>query len=133
MWNFFSTYLFLQTILTLKVKLYKTVSIKYNLKQSITVLSSIAHGFLNILMAQADMVNDLKNARSKKPLKSLNHLPNNTENPFDESSLNPPDTNAISSNPTGITSPPPFYTNCSNRISKMTRFKYLLKRSKTPY
>ena len=73
------------------------------------------------------MVNDLKNARSKKPPKSLNHLPNKTENPFDESSLNPPDTNAISSNPTGITSPPPFYTNRPNRISKMTRFKYLLK------
>ena len=55
---YFSTYLFLQTMLTLIVKLYKTISIKYNLKQNITILNSIAHGFLNILTA--DMVHDLK-------------------------------------------------------------------------
>ena len=55
---YFSTYLFLRTILTPIVKPRETISIKYNLKQNITVLSSIAHGFLNILTA--DMVNDLK-------------------------------------------------------------------------
>ena len=54
----FSTYLFLQTMLKLIVELYKTISIKYNLKQNITILNSIAHGFLNI--PTADMVNDLK-------------------------------------------------------------------------
>ena len=65
---YFSTYLFLQTMLTLIVKLYKTISIKYNLKQNITLLNSIAHGFLNILTA--DMIHDLKNTRSKNhPLK----------------------------------------------------------------
>ena len=93
---YFSTYLFIQTMLTLIIKLYRTISIKYNLKQNITVLSSIAHGFLNILTA--DMVNDLKNARSKRPFKNSNHLPHITENPLDASSLNPPDTNGISSN-----------------------------------
>ena len=122
----FSTYLFVQTILTLIVKLYKIFSIKYNLKQNIVVLSSIAHGFLNILTA--DMVNDLKNARSKKSLKNSNHLPNIFENPLDESSLNPHDTTGICSNPTGITSPPPFYTTRPNRISKTTRFIFLTKR-----
>ena len=49
---------FPQTMLTLIVKLYKTISIKYNLKQNITLLNSIAHGFLNILTA--DMKHDLK-------------------------------------------------------------------------
>ena len=34
----------------------------------------------------------------------------------------------ISSNPTGITSPPPFYTKRPTRISKMTRFEFLPKR-----
>ena len=34
----------------------------------------------------------------------------------------------ISSNPTGITSPPPFYKKRPTRISKMTRFKFLPKR-----
>ena len=79
----FSTYLFIQTMLTFIVKLYKTISTKYNLKQNITVLSSSAHGFLKILTA--DMVNDLKNARSKRPLQNSNHLLNITENPLDES------------------------------------------------
>ena len=113
-------------MLTLIVKLFKTISIKYNPKQTITVLSSIAHGFLNILTA--DMVNDLKNVRSKTSSKGSNQLSPVTENPLDESSFNPNDTTRISSNPTGITSPPPFYTKRSNRVSKMTRFKFLPKR-----
>ena len=93
-------------MLTLIVKLYKTISIKDYLKQNITVLSSIALDFLNFLTA--DVVNDIKNARSKSPPKSSNHLPNITENPVDESALNPHDTTSISSNPTCSTSPPPF-------------------------
>ena len=42
---YFSTFLFVQATLTLIVKLYKTISIKYNLKQNTTIFSSIAHGF----------------------------------------------------------------------------------------
>ena len=64
---YFSTYLFLQTMLTLIVKLYKTISIKYNLKQNITLLNSIAHGFLNSLTA--DMIHDLKILVLNHPLK----------------------------------------------------------------
>ena len=123
---YFCTYLFLQTMLTLIVKLYKPISNKYNLKQNITVLSSIAHGFSNILTA--DMVNDLKIVHSKTSSKTSNQLSTITETPLDESSFNPNDTTSISSNPTGITSPPPFYTKRSNRISRMTRFKFLPKR-----
>ena len=42
---YFSTYFFIQTLLTLIVKLYKTISMKYNLKQNITNIGSIVHGF----------------------------------------------------------------------------------------
>ena len=63
------------------------------------------------------MVNDLKSVRSKTSSKSSNQLSTITENPLDESSFNPNDTTGISSNPIGITSPPPFYTKRSNRIS----------------
>ena len=42
---YFSTFLFVQATLTLIVKLYKTISMKYNLKDNITLISSIAHGF----------------------------------------------------------------------------------------
>ena len=55
-------------------------------------------------------------------------MSNITDNPFDESSYNPNDTNGISSNANGITSPPPFYTKRPIRISKMTRFKFFPKR-----
>ena len=43
--KYFSTFLFVQATLTLIVKLYKTISIKYNLKDKFTLFSSIAHGF----------------------------------------------------------------------------------------
>ena len=55
-------------------------------------------------------------------------MSNITDNPLIETSYNPNDTTAISSNPTGIPSPPPFYTKRPNRISKITRFKFLPKR-----
>ena len=123
---YFSTYLFLQTMLTLIVNLYKTISIKYNLEQNITIINSIAHGFLNILTA--DMIHDLKMFVLNHPLKVHIKCQTLLTNPLDESSYNPNDTTDISSNPTGITSPPPFYTKRPNRISKMTRFKFLPKR-----
>ena len=106
MWNFFSTFLFIQATLTLIVKLYKTKSIKYNLKDNITLFSSSAHGFFNILTAQ--MVNDLHDIQNKKPKhslfrsKSLDHLS---------------DTSAsLITHPTGITSPPPFYTKRPDKL-----------------
>ena len=57
---YFSTFLFVQATLTLIVK---TISIKYNLEQNITLFSSIAHCFVNILTA--DMVNDLSHTHRK--------------------------------------------------------------------
>ena len=103
---YFSTFLSVQATLTLIVKLYKTISINYNLKDNITLVSSIAHGFFNILTAQ--MVNDLHDTQNKKPKhslfrsKSLDHLSDTS------ATLNP--------HPTGITSPPPFYTKRPNKL-----------------
>ena len=77
------------------------------------------------------MIHDLKNARSESSPKSSLQMSNITDNPVDESSYHPNDTTGISSNPTGITSPPPFYTKRPNRISNMTCFKFLPKRK--PY
>ena len=62
---YFSTFLFVQATLTLIVKLYKTISFKDNFKNNITLFSSIAHGFFNILTAQ--MVNDIQDTQNKKP------------------------------------------------------------------
>ena len=42
---YFSTFLFIQATITLIIKIYKTISNKYNLKQNITLFSSKAHGF----------------------------------------------------------------------------------------
>ena len=46
---YFSTFCFVQATLTLIVKLYKTISIKFILKNIITLFSSIAHGSLTFL------------------------------------------------------------------------------------
>ena len=62
---YFSTFLFVQATITLLAKLYKTIYIKYNLKDNITLFSSIAHGFFNVLTAQ--MGNDLHDTQNKKP------------------------------------------------------------------
>ena len=116
-------------MLTLIVQLYKTISIKHNLKQNNTIVNSIAHGFLKILTT--DMIHDLKNVRSETFSKSSHQLTNITDNPLDDSSFIPNDTTGISSNPsnpTGITSPLPFYAKRPNRISKMACFKFLPKR-----
>ena len=97
---YFSTILFVQATLTLIVKHYKTISIKYNLKNNSTLFSSIAHSFFNILTAQ--MVNDLHDTQNKK-----------TKSPFSKSKsldhLSDTSTSLISYS-TGITYPPPFYT-----------------------
>ena len=61
----FSTFLFIQATITLNIKLYKTISIKFNLKENITIFSSIAHGFFNILTAE--MVNDLNDTHHHNP------------------------------------------------------------------
>ena len=59
-----STFFFIQAFLTLFVKVYKTISIKYSLEQKITIFCSIAHGFFNFLTS--DMINDLKDSPSEK-------------------------------------------------------------------
>ena len=61
----FSTFLSVQATITLIIKLYKTISIKYNLKNNNTLFSSIAHGFVNVLTAQ--MVNDLNDTQNRNP------------------------------------------------------------------
>ena len=71
MWHILFYISFVQATLTLIVKLYKTISIKYNLKNNITLLSSIAHGFFNVLAAR--MVSDLHETQNKKPKV---HFPN---------------------------------------------------------
>ena len=65
---YFSTFRFIQALLTLLIKTYKTISIKYNLQQNITIFSYIAHDFRNILTSE--MINDLKDAPSKKSIRS---------------------------------------------------------------
>ena len=80
------------------------------------------------------MVHDFKNTRSKKCPKNSYRLFTNIEIPFDESSSNLLNTTHLSTNPSGITSPPPFYTKKPNttKISKVTRFKFLPKRKQYP-
>ena len=74
--NYFLTFFFIQTILTLLIQLCKTVSTKNNHLYIIAILSSITHVFFKFLTAE--MVNDLKDAHTQRPLppnKSSQQLP----------------------------------------------------------
>ena len=111
LWNIFLYIPFCTSYYHSHHKLYKTISIKYILKQNITIFSSIAHGFLFILTAE--MVNDLEDTHHKRPKLAINNfksppLAHITYNQINDQTNN-------STNPSAITSPPPFYTECPNR------------------
>ena len=125
------------------IKVHKTISIKYNLEQNITIFSSIAHGFFNILTSE--MVNDLKDAPSKKRAQRPNKISSKfspltiTESPLNQTSINSdypsdnlqfsPNRKNDSQNLNGITPPPPFYTKRPTRkLPKMSNLKFLPKR-----
>ena len=61
---YFSTFLFIREVLTFLLKFYRTIRIKYNLQSNISILSSIAHGFFNIVTSE--MVTDLNNTGKRK-------------------------------------------------------------------
>ena len=61
---YYSTFYFIREVLTFLVKFYRTLNIKYNLQSNISILSSIAHGFLNIVTSE--MVADLNNTGKHK-------------------------------------------------------------------
>ena len=61
---YFSTFLFIREVLTFLLRFYRTISIKYNLQSNISILSSIAHGFFNIVTSE--MVTDLNNTGKHK-------------------------------------------------------------------
>ena len=116
-WNKFFYISFIQATITLIIKIYKTISIKYHLEHNSTLLSSIAHGFFNILTAV--MVNDLNNTQNRKPKntllksKSLDNLSDTSTNSINHS--------------TGITSPPLFYTKRPYKL-QMPKFNLFPKR-----
>ena len=112
MCNIFSTFLYVQATITLIIKLFKTISIKYHLKHNITLFSSIAHGFFNI--HTAEMVNDLNDTQNRKPKNTL--LKSKSLDNFSHFSTN------LINYSTGITSPL-FYT---KRPNKLQRSKFIL-------
>ena len=61
---YFSTILFIREVLTFLLKFYRTISIKYNLQSNFSILSSIAHGFFNIVTSE--MINNLNNTGKRK-------------------------------------------------------------------
>ena len=62
--NYFSNFLFNREVLTFLLRFYRTISIKYNLQRNISILSSIAHGFFNIITSE--MSTDLNKTGKRK-------------------------------------------------------------------
>ena len=106
---FFSTFLFVQATITLIIKLYKTISIKYHLKHNITLSSSIARGFFEFLTAE--MVNDLNDTQNQITKNTL--LKSKSSDKFSDTST------SLINHSTGITSPSPFYTKRPNKIPSL--------------
>ena len=130
---YFPTFFFIQVTLTLIIKLCKTISIKYNPKQNITIFTSIAHGFFNILTAE--IVNDLNNNCHNKPEVAIKDFKSSplvhvTDNPLDDFSEPDNQTNHFT-NPTGINSPPPFHAKRPIRFNKTARLKLFPKRKQS--
>ena len=69
MWNTILYISFIRTTKILVIHLYKTISIKNNLKQNITLFRSIAFGFFKVLTAE--MVKDLDDNHHNKPKLAL--------------------------------------------------------------
>ena len=69
---FFSTFLFIREVLTFLLRFYRTISIKYNLQSNISILSSIAHGFFNLVTSE--MVTDLNNTEKRKRIKTKHKI-----------------------------------------------------------
>ena len=61
---YFSSFLFIREVLTFLLKFYRTISIKYILQSNISILSSIAHGFFNVVTSE--MVTDLNYTGKRK-------------------------------------------------------------------
>ena len=57
-------FFFIGEVSTFLLRFYWTISIKYNLQSNISILSSIAHGFFNIVTSE--MVTDLNNTGKRK-------------------------------------------------------------------
>ena len=61
---YFSTFLFVREVLTFLLQFNRTISMKYNLQSNISILSSIAYGFFNIVTSE--MVTDLNKTGKRK-------------------------------------------------------------------
>ena len=62
---YFPTFLFIREVfLPFLLRFYRTKSIKFNLQSNISILSSIAHGFLNKVTSET--VTDLNNTEKRK-------------------------------------------------------------------
>ena len=77
MWKLFLYLFFIRDVLTFLVRFYRTITIKYNLQSNISILSSKAHGFCNIVTSE--MVTDL-NITGKRKLLYTKHKITTSEN-----------------------------------------------------
>ena len=69
---YFSTFRFIRDLFTFLPKFYRTISIKYNLQSNISILSSIAHGFFNIVTSE--MLTDINNTGKRERIYTKHKL-----------------------------------------------------------
>ena len=77
MWNLFSTFMFLHTVISFLIKALKSITIKYNLKNNISIVASLTHGFCDVVTSEmiTDLNNDGKVKEQSNQLKRNKHYP----------------------------------------------------------
>ena len=77
MWNLFSTFMFLHTVISFLIKALKSVTIKYNLKNNISIVAFLTHGFCDVVTSEmiTDLNNDGKEKKQSNQQKRIKTLP----------------------------------------------------------
>ena len=72
--------MFLHTVISFLIKSLKSITIKYNLKNNISIIASLTHGFCDVVTSEmiTDLNNDGKQRKQVNHVKRTIHHPNDT-------------------------------------------------------
>ena len=72
--------MFLHTVISFLIKSLKSITIKYNLKNNISIIASLSHGFCDVVTSEmiTDLNNDGKQKKQVTHVKRTIHHPNDT-------------------------------------------------------
>ena len=118
---YFSTFMFLHTVISFLIKSLKSITIKYNLKNNISIIASLTHGFCDVVTSE--MITDLNNDGKQK--KQVNHVKRTIHHPNDtiESTFHLKEQNSDNDSNRSSSPPPKYSQHQDNLIPKKKKKK----------